>query len=119
MKRVLWISRHVMTHDQLADLERIMGGPVILIPWRDTVRDVFTLTAEVQKADAVAAVLPPEILSQLVHLAEGKPVLQAVSERRPTGRTQTTPDGRTEPEFAFVHHCWQQILRIEIKTKTL
>lgn len=31
MKKVLWISRHEMTIDQLSDLERIMGGKVELL----------------------------------------------------------------------------------------
>lgn len=119
MKTVLWISRHEMTADQRADLERIMGGEVNLIPWRDTVEDISCLKPLIAQADAVAAVLPPELLSQLLTLAAGKPVLQAVSWRQPTGRTRTVPGGGSEPEFAFVHKCWQQILRLEIETKTL
>lgn len=119
MKTVLWISRHEMTDAQLADLERVMGGPVRLLPWRDTVRDVSALAAAVEEADTVAAVLPPELMARLLRLAGGKPVLQAVSRRLPTGRTRATPEGRREPEFAFVHSCWQQLIRLEIETKTL
>ena len=119
MKTVLWVSRHEMTGAQLADLERIMGGPVRLLPWRDTVRDVSALVPTVEQADAVAAVLPPELMARLLRLAEGKPVLQAVSRRLPTGRTRATPQGGQEPEFVFVHDCWQQVLRLEIETKVL
>ena len=119
MKNVLWVSRHEMTDAQLADLERIMEGPVRLLPWRDTVRDVSALTPAVEQADAVAAVLPPELTARLLRLAGGKPVLQAVSRRLPTGRTRVTPQGGQEPEFAFVHDCWQQVLRLEIETKVL
>ena len=119
MKTVLWISRHEMTAAQAADLERIMGGPVHLLPWRDTVRDVSVLAPLVEEADAVAAVLPLELMARLLKLAGEKPVLQAVSERRPTGRTRATPEGGSEPEFAFVHRCWQQLVRLELETRTL
>lgn len=119
MKTVLWISRHGMTDAQMADLERIMEGPVRLLPWRDTVRDVSALAPAVEEADAVAAVLPLELMARLLRMSGGKPVLQAVSRRLPTGRTQVTPEGGQEPEFAFVHDCWQQVLRLEIETKKL
>lgn len=119
MKTVLWISRHEMTDAQRADLERIMEGPVRLLPWRDTVRDVSVLVPAVKRSDAVAAVLPLELMARLLRLAEGRPVLQAVSERRPTGGLRTAPEGGSEPEFAFVHRCWQQVLRLELETKVL
>ena len=38
MKQVLWVSRHEMTPQQLADLERALGDSVELRPWPDTVR---------------------------------------------------------------------------------
>jgi hypothetical protein len=108
-----------MTDAQRADLERIMGGPVRLLPWRDTVEVVECLRPALEAADAVAVVLPLELLAELVPMAQGKPVLQAVSRRVPTGRTVTLPDGRREPEFAFVHRCWNQILRVDIETRRL
>jgi hypothetical protein len=119
MKQVLWVSRHQMTEAQQTDLERIMGGAVHLLPWRDTVQDVSCLQPMLQEADAIAVVLPLEMLAQLIPMAQGKPVLQAVSARVPTGRTLTLPDGRQEQEFAFVHRCWKQIMRVEIETKQL
>ena len=117
MKQVRWVSRHERTEPQRADLERVMGGPVRLVPWRDTVRDVSELLPALHTADAVAAVLPPELLAQLLDAAEDKPVLQAVSQREPTGRVRKLSDGRREPEFAFVHRGWEQVLRIEIQTR--
>ena len=119
MKTVLWISRHSMTPEQLADLERIMGGPVCLRPWMDTVTDIAGLAAAVREADAAAAVLPPELLAGLLRLAQGKPVLIAESGRLSTGRTTEGVSGQPEPEFTFVHRCWRQLLRLEIETRTL
>jgi hypothetical protein len=96
-----------------------MGDTVRLILWRDTVQDVKCLRSALQEADAAAVVLPLELLAQLLPMAQGKPVLQAVSDRVPTGRTIVLPDGRIEPEFAFVHRCWKQILRVDIETRRL
>ncbi|MEG2421538.1 MAG: hypothetical protein RSB55_08295 [Oscillospiraceae bacterium] len=119
MKQVLWVSRHEMTAPQFADLERVMGEKTKLIPWRETVTEVEVLRSALRRVDAAAVVLPPELLAKLFPLAEGKPVLQALSAREATGRTILLPDGRQEPEFAFVHRCWQQILHIDIQTRRL
>lgn len=83
MKKVLWVSRHEMTAEQRADLDRVMGGAELL-PWKETVTDVAQLLPLLEQADAVAAVLPPELLAKLLTLAGNKPVLRAVSERRAT-----------------------------------
>ena len=92
MKKVLWVSRHEMTPEQRADLDRIMGGAQLL-PWQETVTDVARLAPLVRRADAVAAVLPPELLEKLLALAQGKPVLCAVNQRRATGASASCPTG--------------------------
>ena len=119
MKQVLWVSRHEMTDSQRSDLERIMGDSIHLMRWTDTVRDISALVPALHAADAIAAVLPPELLAKLLDAAEGKPVLRAVSCRESTGQYRILPDGRLEQEFAFVHCGWEQILEISIKTKRL
>ena len=119
MKKVLWISRHTMTEEQLADLERAIGGRAELTPWKETVRDVGALAEGIAAADVIAAVLPPELMQELLAAAGGKPVLRAVSGRRATGRVLCLADGRREEEFAFVHLYWEEILSIEIKTRRL
>ena len=52
-------------------------------------------------------------------LAGKKPVLRAVSERRATGCIRTLPDGRREQEFAYVHAGWEQLLRMDVRTRRL
>ena len=118
-RRVLWISRHTMAADQLADLVRALGGPVDLVPWTDTVEDVGALRPLVEQSDAVAAVLPPEKLAALLEIAGSRPVLQAVSARTPTGRWVPRLGGPPEREFAFVHRGWQQILDLRIRVRPL
>lgn len=119
MKTVLWVSRHEMTPPQYADLERVLSDKVRLLPWSDTVEDINVLCPALEKSDAAAVVLPPELISSLLQAAGEKPILQAISARIPTGRTITLPDGRKEPEFAFVHRCWKQVLRLEIEMRQL
>lgn len=119
MKRVLWISRHQMTAPQLVDLESVLGDTVELLPWTDTVEHVEKLLPQVEAADAVAAVLPTDLLAHLLSHCNGKPLLQAVAHRVATGTVRTLPDGRQEPEFRFVHGGWQQICRLELETQML
>lgn len=118
-KAVLWISRHPMSEEQFADLERVMGGKVRLIVWPKTVDDVEQLRPQLEQADAAAAVLPPELLEQLLAMAGDKPVLLATSLRAPTGRWLERPDGQREQEFAFVHAGWKQLLEMKVRTKDL
>lgn len=67
----------------------------------------------------MAAVLSPELLAKLLALAGDKPVLCAVSERKATGRFRTLPDGRREQEFTYVHGGWEQLLRMDVRTRRL
>ena len=119
MKTVLWISRHTMTDQQLADLGRVMDSPVYIVPWQKTVSDPKELLPELEVCDVIAAVLPPLQLSQLLKLAGGKPLLRAVMDRIPTGKAVVTASGTEEPEFASVYLGWEQILKVEIVTHRL
>ena len=96
MKKVLWVSRHEMTDAQFADLERGMGDRVELICQKDTIRNAKELLPQIQLADAVAVVLPLHLLAEVLSLAGGKPVLQAVAERVLADTEHTLEDGRKE-----------------------
>jgi hypothetical protein len=103
-----------MTPDQKRDLDRALGDETTLLPWRDSVRAVQDLAPLVARADAVAAVLPPDLLAQLVALARPKPVLRSVAQRTVT----ETPDS-PDPAVTFRHLYWEQILRITLETRRL
>ncbi len=118
-KRVLWISRHALSAEQLSDLERALQAPVYLLTWSDTVENVEDLRPLLEQSDAVAAVLPMEKLAKLLEIAGDRPVLQAKGDRVPTGRWIISPTGEKEQEFAFVHQGWYQILEIQIRTRKL
>lgn len=119
MKNVLWISRHEMTTEQKRDLERGLASPVTLHSWKNTTENLKVLEPLIQKADAIAAVLPTPLLAELVAIAQGKPVLVAINLRKSTGQYLTTDDGRREEVFTFVHGGWNQILRLEVEVRRL
>ena len=119
MKRVLWISRHQMTREQREDLEEVLGDTVALVPWTDTVHQIEVLLPMVIQADAVAAVLPVQLLALLRPYCGDRPLLQSVSQRVATDTMRTLPNGQTEPEFQFCHTGWQQIYRLELETRML
>ena len=108
-----------MTADQQQDLERVLDDSVRLVCWKDTVRNPDVLLPVINQVDVVAAVLPLTMLAELMKLSGGKPVLQSVSGRIPTGEIRELPDGREEQEFAFAHRYWERILRLEIETRRL
>ena len=119
MKKILWISRHQMTDAQFDDLRRCAQDEIELTVWDETVKDLHVLLPLVERADMIAAVLPLDLMAQLVRVAGDKPVLRAVNRRIPTGAVTTLPDGRCEAEYAFEHMCWQRIIRIDVETQCL
>lgn len=119
MKKVLWISRHQMTEEQFADLERVMNDNVKLDVYADSVRSVEELKEPVKNCDAVAAVLPSDLMAGLWKLTGDKMLLEAVSARVPTGKVTELSDGRKEKEFAFKHMGWKQIVKYDVESKIL
>lgn len=119
MKKVLWVSRHQMTPEQHADLERVMQDQVELLQYKGTLKAVDELRPFLPQVQAIAVVLPLEMIAQLMPLAGDRPVLQSVSQRIPTGRILQLADGRTEEEFAFEHNGWQQIVHLQLQLKML
>ena len=119
--KVLWLSRHTMTDEQVADLKRIYGADVELKSSDMTVsgwRDVVSAGAD---CDVLAVVLPPAILADLTNPRNNtKPVIRAKANRVATGKTITNPaTGKEEAEYCFQHAGWEQVLKIEVVTKQL
>ena len=113
MKTVLWISRHVLSDDQRAGLERLCGGSFELIWWKENVEDMTQLAPAVVAADVIAAVLPIHLLARLVAMADGKPVLIDLARR-----TLIPGDGH-EDATLFAHGGWQRIRRLELLLEPL
>lgn len=109
MKKVLWISRHHLTGEQMTGLEAVCGGDFALRWWQDNVEDVAELGKAVAEADVVAAVLPLELLAELVAMAAPRPVVIAKAKR------VLVPTEEGEPLVRFTHDGWQQVKRLELK----
>lgn len=119
MKNVLWISRHEMTPEQFADLERVAGDEIKLNVYSDSVKDIADLKDAISKSEIIAAVLPSGLMSDLWKSLDGQMLVEAASERVATGRTLVLNDGRREKEFIFRHKCWKQILKYDVVSEEL
>ena len=118
--KVLWVSRHNMTQEQLVDLNRIYGD-VEIQQYSDTVINAKQITELGTNCDVFAVVLPPALLADLTNpRTNTKPVIRAIANRVATGRTVVNPaTGAEEPEMKFVHAGWERVIKIEIVTERL
>lgn len=119
--KILWLSRHNMTNEQITDLKRIYGDGIEIKHHTDTVnswKDVIEVGSD---CDVFAVVLPPSILADLVNQRNNsKPVIRAIANRVETGNTIVNPaTGKEEKEFKFVHVGWEKVIKIEVVTEKL
>ena len=113
MKNILWISRHPLTSDQIDDLRRIYGEVAISQHGQQVAR-IADIKDEISAADVIAAVLPLNLLADLLRAAGDKPVIRARMRRT----WAPAPDG-SEPVAMFEHEAWEQVLRVEVETVDL
>lgn len=67
-KRIVWLSRHPILQCQLAELQRLFGSDMILLPHPDPFRDaedILRWYAEAQ-ADEIVAVVPMTVMRHLI-----------------------------------------------------
>ena len=121
--KILWLSRHNMTGEQYADLQRIYGnyGNIEIKQVSKTVngwQDVVDLGYD---CDVLAVVLPISILADLTNPRNNrKPVIRAKSNRVPTGKWVLNPaTGKEEEEYLFEHVGWEQIESVVLSVKEL
>ena len=120
MKKVLWVSRHMLGEDQLADLHRIYGD-VVVVQFADTVESAKQLVEVGKDCDIFAVVLPPALLADLISPSiNQKPVIRSVMERVPTGTMIVNPvTGKEEMEMAMHFVAWEQVDELRIVTHRL
>lgn len=118
MKKILWVSRHRMTSEQLADLESVYGD-IQTETLDSTIEDVKTIAEK--NADVYAVVLPAEMIAELQKiLAPEKEIIVPVSARVRTDRTVYNKASDTkETEYIYKHLHWKKIISIEIRTEIL
>ena len=116
--KMLWISRHALNQEQLADLKRVYGTEPEITVWDKTVGNVGELRDAVRKSDVVGAVLPLDMVAAFLRFYPGKPLIRSVSERVPTGRMISDGMGEVS-EYVFRHVCWEQVLRLDMEVRKL
>jgi len=119
MKKLLWISRHSMTEEQLLDLKRIYGYQLDIIQCDKTIKAAGDIADYIKEADVIAAVLPFELLCSIFNLASGKPVIVSESLRVPSGRYTIDAFGNQENEYVYKHRCWKELVQANIEFKAL
>lgn len=121
MKKILWLSRHELTDEQLADLRRIYGEEIEIKKCDQTVRGWKDVVEAGKDCEIFAVVLPPAILADLTNPRNNtKPVIRSVASRIPTGSMVTNPaTGKQEPEYRFAHVGWERIVKIEVIVEKL
>lgn len=121
--RILWLSRHTMTPEQLADLVNIYGSDIEIVQYAESVKDAAEVMQIGADCAVFAVVLPPAILADLTNPrinTAHKPVIRAVADRVETDTVEINPaTGKEEKQFKFVHMAWEQVLKVEVVTKTL
>lgn len=118
--KILWLSRHAMTEEQVADLHRIYGE-VEVKTFDQTVsgwKDVVEAGAD---CDVLAVVLPPAILADLTNPNNNqKPVIRSKANRVATGKMAVNPaTGKEEAQYLFKHAGWERVIKIEVVTEPL
>ena len=118
--RALWLSRHDMTDEQKADLERIYPSCEI-VKLDQTADNVQTLLEWCKGFDVLAAVLPIELLCELMKLKpDGLRVIFARSERVKTEKTVLNPaTGGMDSEYLFRFDGWREIVRLDCEITNL
>lgn len=103
--KVLWFSRHPLTEEQRADLDRIYG-PVEVHQVNKTIQAAREVADDIAQCDVIAIVAPLPLQQQFLELAGGKPVVICKNDRL------LNPEDGTK--IAFVHAGWFQLRRIEV-----
>lgn len=121
MVKILWVSRHTMEMNQIADLQRIYGVDVEVKQFADNIESAKQVVELGSDCDVLAVVLPPAFLADLTNpRINTKPVIRAIANRVATGKTIVNPaTGKEEPEMKFEHAGWERIVKVEIVTEKL
>jgi len=105
MKNVLWFSRHELSAEQLADLERIFGK-VEVNQVNKTITKASEILDDIEAADIIAIVAPLPLQQEFLLLAGQRPVVFCKNDR--------IIDPADNTKVVFKHAGWFQIR--EIKT---
>lgn len=107
--KVLWFSQHEMSDEQKKALQLVYGQDMELNHVNRTVRNMYDIQDDIRNADVVAMVGTVDMQSQAIKIADGKPVITAVSDR-----VLTKDEDGNVSKVAFVFNRWEQVKSVEI-----
>ncbi|MBQ8749664.1 MAG: hypothetical protein IJZ29_04290 [Clostridia bacterium] len=107
MKKILWLSRHQMTEEQIGSLKE-KYGEVEVVQHDEQVNSASEILPLINEVDILAVVLPIDMVGNLLKLTD-KPIIYAKNGR------EFTADGKV----AFSFNGWHQYLKVDIETKPL
>ena len=107
MKKILWLSRHQMTEEQINELMKIYGDIIVLQDSKQ-INNVEELLQDIESMDVLAVVLPIEMVGELLKITD-KPIIYAENKR--------VFDENGKVAFSF--GGWRQYVRVDIETKAL
>lgn len=119
--RVLWLSRHALTREQLEALKRIYGDDVIIKHVTESVTDWAEVVRYGDDCDVLGVVLPQKLLMDLVNPRNNsKPVIRANSTFIPTGKKVVNKaTGQLEDERKFTFLGWKLVKRFVLEEEDL
>lgn len=124
--KILWFSRHQMSAEQLADLERIYGT-VEINQISSTINSAYDIKDAIEKNDVIAIVAPINLQAQFLQIAGERPVISCRNKRVLTpGYGEGIQNMNINPgsfiggiDVSFVFDGWFQIDKIEVITHDL
>jgi hypothetical protein len=125
MTTLLWLSRHPLLNDQLADLYRIYGKDVKIVQNESSVSSAKEILAcaESINANVIAVVLPLNLMSDMVNPrinVNNIPVIRSVVDRSLSDEQVVNPNtGTLEYATIIKHNHWERIVKIETVTEVL
>ncbi|NMB30529.1 MAG: hypothetical protein GX988_03700 [Clostridiales bacterium] len=118
--RILWVSRHKMTDEQISSLNKIYGDFELIMADK-TFEKAEDIVNFIDGVDVYAVVLPVVILADLFKLiGREQDLIYSHSQRVPTSKKVINPaTGAYELEYKFQHTKWQRITQLELLTEDL
>ena len=112
--KVLRLTRHGATPEQLDELRRIFGDDCVVTEVSETVPDAARVTAICAEygADVLEAVLPLPLMAEVVNprTGVGIPVIRAITNRMLDASGE-------KAIFAFSHY--EKVIKVEVVTERL
>ena len=110
--KILWVSRHQLTSEQLSGLEKIARTDVEIKTLNKTISSVDEIVKESEDCDFIAVVLPVGLLAELYeNLKPDQTILVPRSKR-----LMVPSEDGTENKVIFAYDGWEVIEKVAYKS---